>query len=209
MNYEEQTLGALRQAASSGGGSMGFSLFMSKTSGGHTCQAFGQRSLTVDYKPGSPALGEAQAIFLGRPFIPVGRPFFLPLNPGSNNFPGTSNFGAGVVWTYGGGNSATFSWNLDGIPQCSNGWGVVDTINSPTSASIQIACGPAGTSWVLAAQLIPPVPGTVTLFADGVSQGPVIGNEMTVTGAVISLGIELELTSATAELSLGYSIQSQ
>ena len=209
MNYEEQTLGALRQAASAGGGSMGFSLFMSKSGGGHTCQAFGQRSLTVDYKPGSPGLGEAQATFLGRPFIPVGRPLFLPLNPGSNNFPGTSTFGAGVVWKYGSGNSATFSWNLDGVPQCSNGWGVVDQINSPSSATIQIACGPAGTSWVFSAQLIPPVPGTVTVFADGVSQGPVSGNQMTFQGAVITLGIELEFSTSSSELSLGYAIQAQ
>lgn len=206
----------LQKAVEATSGNIGWSISMNPTGGGHTAQAFGAApGIVIDYQPGSPAPTVADVIFLGRPFIPVTRPLILPLNPGTNDYSKFEiNFGAGVTWTFGAnGGAAKLSWNFNNLPQCSNGWAIVDTVTSPASGMFQIACAPAPTTWQLTVQIITVLDtkATVTLYADGQSQGPLHdGDQKNVTGQTISLGIEASFPTPSQDgMSVGYILQQQ
>src|ERR1051326_4400601 len=195
-------------------GNLGWGISMNPTSGGHTAQGFDlQQPLDVDYQQGG-AISKADVIYFGRPFPPAGWPLILPLNPGKSSFPGPFDFGGGIGWTYGSkGGAATFSWNFGGAPQCTSGWAIVDQINSATSGMFQIACNPNGGSWLLAVNIVTvfDTQGTLTLYADGVSQGTLQdGEERSVSGKVISLGIEASFpTPSQNGYGVGYAPQAQ
>lgn len=206
--------GNVRAAFEATGGTLGWSISMNPTEGGHTAQGFGlQQPLAVDYQQGG-GIASADVIYFGRPFPPVGRPLILPLNPGNSSFPGPFNFGGGVGWTYGSNSGgATFSWNFAGAPQCANGWALVDQINSPTSGMFQIACNPNSGSWLVSVQItsVLDTKGTLTLYADGVSQGTMQdGDQKSVTGKTISLGIEVSFPTPSQDgYGVGYNLQAQ
>lgn len=215
-NNAAEVFANLQKAVEATGGRMGWSIGMSPTGGGHTAQVFGAApGIVIDYQPGSPAPTVADVIFLGRPFIPVTRPLILPLTPGMNDYSKFDiNFGAGVSWTLGAnGGAATLSWNFNNLPQCSNGWAIVDTVASPGSGMFQIACSPAPATWQLTVQIITVLDtkATVTLYADGVSQGTLQdGDQKNVTGKTISIGIEASFPTPSQDgMSIGYVLQQQ
>jgi hypothetical protein len=188
---------------------IGWSITMNPTGGGHSAQGFGLPGpLDVKYEQGSRAMASAEVVLFGRPFVPVGRPVFMPIQPGPTSIPGTLPFGGGLWWTFGAdGGAATFGWSLD-----AGGWQLVDEIFSPNRASIQIA-GQPGASWLLTVQIISVLDtsGTVTLFADGVSKGTLAdGDQVPVSGDIISLEIEVDFpTPAQDGFSIGYVLQPQ
>ncbi len=200
----------LQQANAAMAQHIGWGIYMNPTNGGHTAQAFGlPGGLEIDYVQGNPAMASADVILFGRPFVPVGRPVILPISPGHSSFPGTFPFGAGIGWDYAeGGGSATFSWELD-----SGAWQMVDEILSPNQANVQIASEAGGATWQLSVSItsVLDTTGIVILFADGVSKGTLSdGDQVTVTGNIISLGIETEFPTPSQDgFSIGYTLDRQ
>jgi hypothetical protein len=188
---------------------MGWGISMNPTGGSHGVTAWGLPGpLEVKYDQGSPAMASAEMAIYGRPFPPVGRTYYQPLQPGANSAAGPFSFGCGLGWTFGEeGGAATFGWSVD-----DGAWQLIDEIFSPTRASIQVA-NQEGGNWLMTVQIITVLDttATVTLFVDGVSKGVLKdGDQLPVAGTIVSLEIECDFpTPAQDGFSISYVLQPQ
>jgi hypothetical protein len=209
-NNTAEIFHSLEQAQAALTGYLGWGIYMNPTNGGHSAQGWGlSPGMDVEVEQGSPAMASADAVVLGRPFIPIGRPTIIPLSPGQNNIGLPLPYGAAINWDYGpDGGAATLSWSLD-----SGAWQMVDEILSPNRANVRIASRPGGGTWQIGFQItsVTDTSGVATLYADGVSQGPIANaQQVTVSGEIISIGIEVDFpTPSDNGFAVGYVIDPQ
>jgi len=80
------------------------------------------------------------------------------------------------------------------VPQCPNGWAIVDTLATPTTGTFQIACSPQPKQWLFTADvmLVGDTQPMITLFVDGRSEGIVVdGEHKHITGSIVTLQINI------------------